>query len=98
MAAHKHNVPIERISFSGSATQINQWLDLFRHCRSTAERLRLMQQFCAALVDCPLPNRPGRSEPRAVKRRPKNFKILTAPRHMMHVEKHRGKYQKKSLS
>ena len=36
MAAHKHNVPIERISFSGSATQINQWLDLFRHCRSNS--------------------------------------------------------------
>ena len=35
--------------------------------------------------------RPGRSEPRAVKRRPKPFQLLTAPRHEMRVVPHRGK-------
>jgi len=38
--------------------------------------------------------RPGRSGPRAVKRRPKNFRLLTKPRREMVVERYRKKSSK----
>lgn len=44
----------------------------------------------------PLPVRPDRSEPRAVKRRPKNFQLLTKPRAQMVVERSRKQSQKPS--
>ncbi|MDQ6986752.1 MAG: hypothetical protein Q9M25_03005, partial [Mariprofundaceae bacterium] len=37
--------------------------------------------------------RPERSEPRAVKRRPKNHQLLNKPRHEMNPIPHRSKYQ-----
>ena len=40
-----------------------------------------------------VPHRPGRLEPRARKRRPKNYQLLTHPRHEMKVIAHREKYR-----
>ena len=36
-------------------------------------------------------DRPGRREPRAIKRRPKNYQRMTQPRHLMQETPHRGK-------
>jgi hypothetical protein len=44
-----------------------------------------------------IPHRPNRTEPRAKKRRPKNYQLLTQPRHTFHEAPHREKY-KKTLS
>jgi hypothetical protein len=93
-AAHLHHVPLERISFKGS-------LDTLRHSaqaihasakqpRKQAELInRLLQDIAGNLV----PHRPGRLEPRARKRRPKNYQLLTHPRHEMKVIAHREKYR-----
>jgi len=43
-----------------------------------------------------VPDRPGRREPRAVKRRPKRFQLLNRPRDQMRELPHRSKYRKKS--
>ena len=102
-AAHLHDVPLERLSFKGS-------LDALRHSaqvihasaqqpRKQAELInRLLQDIAADLV----PHRLGRLEPRARKRRPKNYQLLTHPRREMKVTAHRQKYRaprpKSSLS
>ena len=52
--------------------------------------------FCQTVAGDPLPVRPDRSEPRAVKRRPKNFRLLTKPRRQMIVERSRKQSQKPS--
>ena len=41
-----------------------------------------------------VPERPGRREPRAVKRRPKPYQKLNRPRHLMKEMLHRSKYRK----
>jgi len=59
---------------------------------SAAERDALYE----TIAGDPLPHRPNRSEPRAVKRRPKNFRLMTKPRHQMIVERSRNQSQKPS--
>jgi hypothetical protein len=43
-----------------------------------------------------VPHRPGRLEPRAVKRRPKPYDRLNRPRHLMKEIPHRNHYRKSS--
>lgn len=45
-----------------------------------------------------LPDRPWRSEPRAVKRRPKNYRLMTKPPDQMIVEPSRKASQKPAAS
>ena len=56
----------------------------------------LRRAFQSGLTVSLVLDRPGRSEPRAVKRRPKNFRLLTKPRHEMMVERFRKQSQKPS--
>ena len=58
--------------------------------RKQAELInRLLEDIAGDLV----PHRPGRLEPRARKRRPKNYQPLTRPRSEMKVIAHREKYR-----
>jgi hypothetical protein len=50
-----------------------------------------MASLLEAIADKTLTYRPGRQEPRCVKRRPKPFSLLTRPRHEMKEVAHRGK-------
>ena len=61
--------------------------------RATSNLRRLFYQ---SIANDRLLVRPDRSEPRAVKRRPKNFRLLTKPRHEMIVERNRKQSQKPS--
>ena len=45
-------------------------------------RERVLALLYAAMASHIVGDRPGRSEPRAVKRRPKSHKLLTVPRHV----------------
>ena len=89
-AAHLHDVPLERMSFKGS-------LDALRHSaqaiHASAQQPRkqaaLIDQLLTQIAGDPVPSRPGRLEPRARKRRPKNYQLLTHPRHEMKVVAHR---------
>jgi hypothetical protein len=83
---------INRLSFKGC-------LDTVRHFANAAHAAGGMPRTVKALIDEMLlavardPNRlrPNRSEPRAVKRRPKNYHRLTKPRHEMGNLPHRNK-------
>ncbi len=50
--------------------------------------------FLLAIGRAPLPHRPNRSEPRAKKRRPKNYQLLNKPRRQFKEIPHRSKYVK----
>jgi hypothetical protein len=96
-SANRKDVSARRISFKGSVQALRQWeLHLNQRAMSDQERNRLILLLYDSMTRKLIPDRPGRSEPRAVKRRPKPFQLLTAPRHEMIEIKHRSKYRAKA--
>lgn len=91
-AAHRHRVPPDRISFKAAVSFINEWAPLLVFAAPQPRiQKRLRSLLLRYLADCLVPSRPGRREPRAVKRRPKPFSLLTAPRKSFQEVPHRGK-------
>lgn len=91
-AALIHDTDLDRISFKGTCDTLRQWAP---HLASVAHRTlvyrRLFRCLLQTLADDLVPYRPNRSEPRAVKRRPKNYHLLTKPRHFMGNLPHRNR-------
>lgn len=95
-AAEKKGAEVRRISFKGSVQALRQWEPhLNQAITSLQERTRLIKLLYESIAGNIVPYRPGRSEPRAVKRRPKPYQLLTAPRHEMKEIPHRGRYRVK---
>jgi hypothetical protein len=96
-AATQTGQQVRRISFKGSVQAIRQWEPHLNRTKiSDQERRRLIQLLYESIADYTVPERPGRSEPRALKRRPKAYQLLTAPRHEMVTIPHRNKYRAKA--
>jgi len=95
-AAWTHQLPVERLSFKGTLDTLRQWTPLLAPAvfASRAARRELLRIIAADQV----PDRPDRSEPRARKRRPHNYQLLTAPRHRMAVVPHRDRRRKPALT
>jgi len=93
--AHCHQLSVQRLSFKGTVDALRQWRELFEN-KSLTQTHKLRRLFYQSLATDLLPQRPERSEPRVVKRRPKNFRLLTKPRHEMVVERCRKWSQKPS--
>jgi hypothetical protein len=93
-AAERTGVRTRRISFKGSVQALRQWEPYLNQANiSSQEQNRLIRLLYASIAGNIVVERPGRSEPRAVKRRPKNHQRLNKPRHEMKVIPHRSKYQ-----
>jgi hypothetical protein len=93
--AHSYQVPAQGLSFKGTMDALRQWRELFENVKSQVRTTcKLRRLFYQSIASDLLLKRPGRSEPRAVKRRPKNFRLLTKPRHEMVVERCRKWSQK----
>lgn len=91
-AAEKKCVTVRRISFKGSVQALRQWEPHLNHTKiSRQERYRLIELLYESVAGAIITDRPGRSEPRAAKRRPKPYQLLTAPRHQMKEIPHRGR-------
>jgi hypothetical protein len=98
-AAHLHDVPLERISFKGSLDTLRHWAAAIHASSKTPRKqAELIRRMLEAIAADPLPLRPGRAEPRAKKRRPKNYQLLNKPRHKMKPSPHRNKCPKTALS
>jgi hypothetical protein len=82
-AARAHAVPVDRLSFKGTLDALHAWAD--RALRSRRHRARARRTLFARLAADLVPLRPGRSEPRARKRRPKDYQLLNRPRARMRV-------------
>lgn len=86
-AARQHDLPPCRLSFKGTVGVLHAFAPLFEAgAKNAAKRY---EQLLLALAAAPVPLRPDRSEPRAVKRRPKPYQLLTKPRRQMVVSKSR---------
>lgn len=93
-AAIEADKPLVRISFKGivdlATSSHESFRPLARKPRKRAQHYNRFLAVCATkLVDL----RPGRLEPRAVKRRRKNFQFLTAPRDVFREIPHRSTYK-----
>jgi hypothetical protein len=92
-AAEKAQVPVRRISFKASLQALRQWVPLFKPEMTATEQRRFIALLYDSIAASTLFQRPGRREPRCIKRRPKNFQLLTRPRHEMREIFHRSKYR-----
>jgi hypothetical protein len=92
-AAAQEDIPLQTLSFKGALATIRAWAPIFA---TAAHDLRpqLWPQLLRLLANDPLPHRPNRVEPRARKRRPKNYQLLNKPRHQFKEIHHRSKYVK----
>jgi hypothetical protein len=82
-----HDVALERLSFKGALDALLAWSD--RALRTRRHRALARRTLLARVAADQVPLRPGRSEPRARKRRPKNYQLLTRPRRRMRVSSSR---------
>jgi hypothetical protein len=89
-AASDHRAPLERLSFKGSLDALRYFAHAMTRARSRARRQRLWQLLLQTLAIDLVPQRPGRREPRAVKRRKNKYPRLDAPRHKFrdHLKRH----------
>jgi hypothetical protein len=90
-ASRRHKVPLERLSFKGAVDAVRQFSGALAQARSKKQRQALLARLLEVMAHDEVPDRPGRREPRAVKRRPKPFPWLTAPRHQYKEIPHRSK-------
>lgn len=96
-AANENDESPRRISFKSSIQALRQWAPQFSASgNNPREHSRLMALLCEAIAADLVTHRPGRREPRCVKRRPKPFALLTAPRHLMKEIPHRSRYRAKA--
>lgn len=80
-AGKRHQVPPLRISFKGAIQRLLACAPFMTHAPTShlpALYLRLLDLIARDI----LPDRPGRVEPRCVKRHPKSYPFLTVPRHV----------------
>jgi len=93
-AANIHHAHLDRLSFKGTLDALRQYSAAMSAARNKMVRNHLWEDLLANLVRDRVPLRPGRSEPRAVKRRPKQYAILTKPRRLFEEVAHRNRYWK----
>lgn len=79
-AAAQHDVPLERISFKGSLDSVRQFSRAMAQARSKKKREQLWTELLRTLAADLVPERPGRREPRAIKRKKNRYPRLIGPR------------------
>ncbi len=82
-AAKTQEVTLERISFKGALDALRQFNYAMCQTRSAHRKKKLWAALLLAMARDLVPERPGRREPRAVKRRPK-YDHLNRPRAQYH--------------
>jgi hypothetical protein len=93
-AAEEADIEVRVVSFKGSVQALRSWEPHLNQAKiSRTERFRLISDLYDAMTNTPVRQRPGRSEPRCLKRRKKNYQLMTSPRHEIRVIPHRSKYQ-----
>jgi hypothetical protein len=80
-AATQQTIPLERISFKGTLDALRQFTHAMSQARTKKKRRQLWTKLLETLAADRVPERPDRSEPRAVKRVKHKYPRLNAPRH-----------------
>jgi hypothetical protein len=91
-----YHIPLGRISFKGTLDSLHHFADALYAAPAKATRKRhLFDALLITIAADQVPLRPNRSEPRVKKRRPKNYHLLTKPRHSMVLSQHRSRHRAK---
>jgi len=96
-AARRYRVPLERVSFAGSLAAARRYSEALMQARSEGRRRQLHEELLRVLADDLVPDRPGRREPRAVKRRPKPYPRLMCHRRKFREIQHQNRYYANSV-
>lgn len=91
-AARKAAVPLPRISFAGALSAARRQAEALLQARTKRQRRKLMNELYRVIAEDLVPHRPGRWEPRALKKRPKPFPWLTCHRSKFREIPHRNRY------
>jgi len=78
-AAAVHGVPPRHLSFTAAKTHIHNFA-VHMNAASPGDYARLEAELLKAIASCRVVQRPGRKEPRAVKKRQQKYSYLTKPR------------------
>ena len=94
-AARLHHADPSRLSFKGTLDTLRTWAPVLAQATGTPNQLdALLDAMLLYIATDPVPHRPHRIEPRARKRRPKNYPLLTRPRNQFVEIPHRNMYKK----
>jgi hypothetical protein len=97
-AVAEAGVLMSRVSFKGTVDAVRNYSAEMRAAKSERKREELWTHLVATISADRVPERPGRREPRAVKRRPKPYPLLNKPRHQFKEIPHRSRYRKNQPS
>ena len=89
-----HRVELERVSFKGSLDALRQFSDAISRAPNRKLRRQLWGDLLLILARDLVPLRPNRTEPRAVKHRPKPYPLLNQPCRKFVEISHRSRYWK----
>jgi hypothetical protein len=93
-AAIAHQLDLSRISFKGTLDTLRHFAEVIRAAHSKPrQQAHLYREMLRLIALDQLPIRPQRSEPRAKKRRPNNYQLLTKPRKSMLITQHRNRHK-----
>ncbi|MFH0794984.1 MAG: IS4 family transposase [bacterium] len=95
-ASRTFRVPVNRLSFAGSLAAARRFAEALLHTSSAQRRRVLYDDLIRNIAEDLVPLRPGRREPRAIKRRPKPFPRLMRPRHHFREIPHQNRYYRNS--
>jgi Transposase DDE domain len=95
-AARRNRVPLNRLSFAGALALARRYSEALLQAHLKRQRLELIQEIYRLLAADLVPDRPGRREPRAIKRRPKPFPKLMNHRSRYLEAPHKSRYWKNS--
>jgi hypothetical protein len=93
-ASQRYDAQVQRLSFKGTVDGVRQFSVAMAQARSGKKQKELFDRLLQTIAADLVPERPGRREPRAVKRRPKPCAWLTQPRHKFKDSQHRNRYWK----
>src|SRR6185369_15414189 len=96
-AARRHSVVLERLSFAGTLATARRYSEALLQARSQRRRRQLCEELFGVLARDLVPDRPGRREPRAIKRRPKPYPRLMCHRHKFREIQHQNRYYANSI-
>jgi len=89
-----HNVGTSQLSFKGTVDALRQFAVAIAQAPSRKKQRQLLDKLLEVIAGDRLPERFGRHEPRAVKRRPKPYPVLNRPRRKFKEIPHRNRYWK----
>jgi len=93
-AAESNFSDLEKISFKATVNAIRIWGPIFSQITNQETYDIYYQQFLKIIAYPRCRNKANRSEPRARKKRPKNYQLLMGDRHEFSPIPHRSKYKK----